>query len=124
MAKNMEIARLYDFYGDMLADRQRDVMEQYYEQDLSLSEIAENTGISRQGVRDAIKRAEAQLLHLEDRLGLVKRELAQIPLLAAIAEDTAAIDAENDRIGGSDKIGTLTSRILARVQELMESATK
>ena len=64
MAKNLEIALLFDFYGDMLTDKQRDVVELYYDNDLSLSEIAENEGITRQGVRDSIKRAEAQLLDM------------------------------------------------------------
>ena len=49
MAKNLEIALLFDFYGDMLTDKQRDVVELYYDNDLSLSEIAENEGITRQG---------------------------------------------------------------------------
>lgn len=66
MAKNMEIALLFDFYGDMLTDKQRDVVELYYDNDLSLSEIAENEGITRQGVRDSIKRAETQMLEMED----------------------------------------------------------
>ena len=73
MAKNLEIALLFDFYGDMLTDKQRDVVELYYDNDLSLSEIAENEGITRQGVRDSIKRAEAQLLDMEDRLHLARR---------------------------------------------------
>ena len=67
MAKNMEVALLLDFYGDMLTEKQREVMELYYNQDLSLAEIAENDGITRQGVRDSIKRAETQLLDMEDR---------------------------------------------------------
>ena len=56
MAKNMEIAFLVDFYGDMLTEKQRDMIELYYDDDLSLSEIAENEGITRQGVRDSIGR--------------------------------------------------------------------
>ena len=73
MAKNMDVPLLYDFYGDMLTDKQRDMIEQYYDQDLSLSEIAENAGISRQGVRDSVKRAEMQLIEMEDRLGVVAK---------------------------------------------------
>ena len=60
MAKNLEISLLFDFYGDMLTEKQRDVVELYYNDDLSLSEIAENEGITRQGVRDSIKRAESR----------------------------------------------------------------
>ena len=59
MAKNLEISFLLDFYGDMLTDKQRDVVELYYNEDLSLAEIAAHSGITRQGVRDSIKRAAA-----------------------------------------------------------------
>ena len=67
MAKNYEIAILIDFYGEMLTAKQRDFLEYYYNDDLSLSEIAENEGITRQGVNDLIKRAEAQLLSFEEK---------------------------------------------------------
>ncbi len=73
LANNVEITILYDFYGDMLTEKQRDFLNFYYNDDLSLSEIAENEGITRQGVRDAIKRAEAQLYDMEARLGFAKR---------------------------------------------------
>ena len=73
MAKNLEISLLLDFYGDMLTDKQRCVIEYYYNDDLSLAEIADNEGITRQGVRDSIKRAESQLLEMEERLGLARR---------------------------------------------------
>ena len=73
MAKNLEISFLLDFYGDLLTSKQREVIEYYYNDDLSLAEIADNEGITRQGVRDSIKRAEAQLLEMEQRLGLAKR---------------------------------------------------
>ena len=67
------MALLFDFYGDMLTERQREFYDLYYNEDLSLSEIAENYGISRQGVRDVIVRAEAVLTELEDKTGLIKR---------------------------------------------------
>ena len=73
MPKNLELSYLIDFYGDVLTTKQRDVMEQYYNDDLSLSEIAENFGITRQGVRDAIKRGEAILLDLEEKVGFAER---------------------------------------------------
>ena len=62
VAKNLEISLLLDFYGEMLTQKQRSFLMYYYDEDLSLSEIAENEGITRQGVRDAVKRAEAQLI--------------------------------------------------------------
>lgn len=73
MMKNLEISLLLDFYGQMLTEKQRDVVELYYNEDLSLAEIAAHCGITRQGVRDSIKRAEAQLQDCEERLGLAER---------------------------------------------------
>ena len=73
MSKNLDITLLLDFYGDMLTDKQRSFISYYYNDDLSLSEIAADEGITRQGVRDAIKRAETQLIAMEERLGLVAR---------------------------------------------------
>lgn len=73
MAKDLRITFLLDFYGEMLTEKQREVIEAYYNEDLSLAEIAEDKNITRQGVRDAIKRAEQQLIDMEDQLGLAKR---------------------------------------------------
>jgi predicted DNA-binding protein YlxM (UPF0122 family) len=91
------MAMLYDFYGDVLTDKQREFFEVYHHDDLSLSEIAENAGITRQGVRDVITRAEAVLRKMESRLGLVKRYkgiqagLDAITADARLIEQTAAI---------------------------------
>ena len=71
MAKNLDIIMLLDVYGDMLTVKQREFLDYYYNDDLSLSEIADNVGITRQGVRDSIKRAEAQLEEMEEKLALV-----------------------------------------------------
>lgn len=70
MEKNLKISVLLDYYGEMLTQKQREAVKFYYDDDLSLGEIAENLNISRQGVRDNIKRAEAMLIHYEDKLGL------------------------------------------------------
>ena len=67
------MALLYDFYGDMLTERQKEFYDLYYNEDLSLAEIAENYGITRQGVRDVIVRAEAVLTELEDKTGIIRR---------------------------------------------------
>ena len=71
--KNMRIAYLLDFYEDLLDDHIRSVMRAYYDDDLSLSEIAEGEGISRQGVRHLIKRGEESLEFFETNLSLAKR---------------------------------------------------
>lgn len=68
MANNIEITMLLDLYGEALTVKQRDYLNFYYNDDLSLSEIAENEGITRQGVRDAIKRAESVLYDMENKL--------------------------------------------------------
>lgn len=73
LSKNLDITLLLDFYGDMLTEKQRNFIGSYYNEDLSLSEIAANEGITRQGVRDAIKRAENQLVEMEKKMGLVAR---------------------------------------------------
>ena len=69
MGKNLKICALLDVYGPFLSEKQRSLAEHYYYEDLSLGEIAENEGITRQGVRDLIKRAEQQLLRFEEECG-------------------------------------------------------
>lgn len=73
LAKDMNISLLFDFYGEILTEKQQDVIDYYYNDDLSLAEISEHLGITRQGVRDSIKRAEATLIEMEEKLGLAKR---------------------------------------------------
>ena len=67
------MAMLYDFYGDLLTPRQKEFYDLYYNDDLSLSEIAENYDITRQGVRDIIVRAERALEDIEEKTGLIQR---------------------------------------------------
>ncbi len=69
MPKNLQMSLLLDFYGPALTEKQCDVLSLYYNEDLSLAEIAEDSGITRQGVRDSIKRGEAIMLELEHQLG-------------------------------------------------------
>ena len=67
MGKDLYISTLLDVYGEFLSEKQRNITEHYYNDDLSLSEIAENEGITRQGVNDLIKRSEAQLKAMEEK---------------------------------------------------------
>ena len=64
---------LLDFYGELLSDRKRSVMDMYYNEDFSLAEVAEQIGISRQGVRDIIKKSEEELMFYEEKLGLASK---------------------------------------------------
>lgn len=73
MSKDLKFCMLLDFYGSLLSERQQQVMELYYNQDLSLAEISEQASITRQGVRDAVKKAEQILEETERKLSLVER---------------------------------------------------
>lgn len=74
MEKNIEISLLFELYGNMLTKKQRQIIDDYYNHDLSLSEIGENVGITRQAVRDNLKNAEKNLYDLENKLGFLKRQ--------------------------------------------------
>ena len=112
MAKNLEISVLLDSYGEMLTEKQRDVVELYYNEDLSLSEIAAHSQITRQGVRDSIKRAEGILLGLEERLGLAKRFRRIQEGLDLIIRDARDIRNYNDRFGTFREITDKTNEII------------
>ncbi len=77
MEKKVEAGLMLDFYGQLLTERQKEILHMYYDHDLSLGEIAENLNITRQGVFDNIKRAEKVLYNMESKLGLVRRFLEQ-----------------------------------------------
>ncbi len=71
--KNLKIGYLLDFYGDILTERKGNVLDMNYNEDFSLAEISEEIGISRQGVRDLIKKTEEELLFFEEKLGISKK---------------------------------------------------
>lgn len=74
--KNMRIAYLCDFYIDLLDPHSQGILKAYYEDDLSLAEIASDEGISRQGIRHIIKKSEELILFYEEKLGLAKKHTA------------------------------------------------
>ena len=80
----VEMLLLFDYYGDMLTERQRMCLDLRYNQDLSLAEIAEELGVSRQGVHDNITRAEAHLAKMEAKTGCVRRNLQSREAMQAI----------------------------------------
>ena len=89
--KMIEISMLYDFYGQLLTAKQQEILKLYNEDNYSLSEIAEEFGISRQGVHDAVKKAEKALHEYESKLGLVNKFIAT-------SEAVSSIDSEIDRL--------------------------
>jgi len=118
MEKNVEITLLYDIYGKLLTDKQSEAIELYYNDDLSLSEIADNSGISRQGVRDNIKRAEAILYDAEEKLGIAKRFLSIQSKLADIDIIIDEIEKSPDGRFLSDNIKRKINAILTIINEI------
>ena len=95
MSKNLLICDLLELYGKLLTEKQLKLLELYYFDDLSLSEIAENEGGSRQGAMDVIKRAEKELLKMEDVLGLYNRNIHQTNIINDLK--TAIVDNDSNK---------------------------
>ena len=87
---------LFDYYGEMLTERQRMCLDLRYNQDLSLAEIAGELGVSRQGVHDNIIRAEAHLQRMEEKTGCVRRYLHSRSAMQEIAQLAKALDGHQD----------------------------
>ncbi len=111
---------LFDFYGELLTERQKEFFDLYYNEDLSLAEIAENAGISRQGVRDVIVRAETVMQDMEDKTGIIKRFLSRGAHLDAIASAAAEIQKINYRYYDDRRIRQLTDMICEEADALKE----
>jgi uncharacterized protein len=111
---------LYDFYGELLTDRQKEFFDFYYNDDLSLSEIAENAGISRQGVRDVIVRAEGIMQEFEDKTGLVRRFEEMRGHIDAIEAAASALKTLNYRQYEDKQLSELAERIAAEAAALKE----
>ena len=99
---------LLDFYGELLTEKQRDCFDMHYNEDLSLSEIAEQLGISRQGVWDNIRRAESALKEIEEKTGLIRRFTRNRLLMESLLEKMA-------------ELGKLTE---GRVRDIVEEAAR
>ena len=121
VAKNLEISFLLDFYGDVLTERQREVMEQYYNDDLSLAEIADNFGITRQGVRDSIKRGEGIILDLEQKVGFAARYRAVQQGVAQLESLARSIRfANSNSYSSNPEIERDTERMLEEIRRITD----
>ncbi len=100
---------LLDFYGELLTEKQRRACELHWNEDLSLGEIAQTVGMSRQGAWDILRRAEAALRSYEEKTGLVRRFLERREEIAAIREELSGLLPDGDR----------SRDILARLEDLM-----
>lgn len=112
MDKNVRIALLFDFYKNMLTDRQAESIDLYYNEDLSLAEISDLLGITRQGVRDNIKRAEGTLFATEEKLGLADKFLS-------IKSDLIRVDNIIREIETSPNICMLSDDIKHKINEIL-----
>ncbi len=115
MSKDLSISLLMDFYGQLLTEKQLEALEFYYNDDLSLAEIADEMNISRQGVRDFIKRGEKQLSEFEQKLGLAGR-------FEKIKDKIEKIDIVADRLAAGEsqeaelkKLKALTKQVIGEL---------
>ena len=116
---------LYDFYGQLLSKRQREVMELYHEENLTLAEIADEFGISRQGVHDALKNAEKSLNGYEEKLGLVAKFQKSTD---AVQQIDVIIDGmikslqnnENNDVAGSIQVGEDVSEVIGNLKKVKD----
>ena len=113
--KNLNISLLLDFYGDILSERQYDMLDMYYNEDFSLAEIAEKFEISRQGVRSVLKKGETILTEMEDKLHLASRFSKMLKKSAEIATE---LDKINQNINNND----ISSRIFSLIEQIKEMA--
>ena len=112
------MAMLFDFYGDLLTDRQKEFYDLYYNEDLSLAEIAENYGISRQGVRDVIVRAEATMTEIEDKTHLIRR-------FHQMQKELTSIDEAAQRLLSAAREEKLTGDLAEQLAEvILENTAK
>lgn len=118
--KKVEVGLLFSFYRNMLTERQEECIELYYNEDLSLAEISEHLGITRQGVRDNIKRGEHILFDVEEKLGLAKRFLLIKEKLNHIDDVIKDIEQSPNIMYLSDDIKRKINEILIIIGEMNE----
>ena len=110
-----EMTLLYDYYGRMLTEKQQECIDMRYNQDLSLGEIAEIQGVSRQAVFDNLTRTEALLRRMEENIGCVKRDMLIRKAARDILEAAAVLDTSSD-----PAVSEPAKRIIAAAQSLEE----
>ena len=110
-----EMALLFDFYGGMLTEKQKECFDMRYNQDLSLGEIGQELGVSRQAVCDNLTRTEALLRRMEENIGCVSRSLKTRMAIQAIIEAAQKLNAHPDA-----EVCRLAQQILSEAQGIEE----
>ena len=114
MDKNVKVSILIDIYGKLLTDKQYKLLDDYYNNDLSLSEIAENEGITRQAVRDNLKKGENKLSQYEEKLLIMKKTLEKEEQISKILRELTKIESSS-----SDKeISKIIQDVKEKLNEL------
>ena len=111
----LEMALLLDYYGGMLTDKQRDCFDMRYNQDLSLGEIGEMLGVSRQAVNDNLTRTEALLRRMEENIGCVKRDMRNRRAIREILDAATVLNTSSD-----PAVSDAVRRIIAAAQSIEE----
>ena len=111
----LELVLLLDYYGGMLTDKQKECFDMRYNQDMSLGEIAETLGVSRQAVNDNLTRTEALLRRMEENIGCVKRDMKSRAAMQEILEAATVLDASSD-----PAVAASAKRICAAAQSMKE----
>jgi len=111
----LEMTLLFDYYGELLTERQKLCFDMRYNQDLSLSEIASELRVSRQGVYDNLARAEALLRNMEEKTGFVSRDLACRRVVQRVAELAHMLNSHADA-----SVRQIGIEILAQVESIKE----
>ena len=120
MAKELRYSVLLDIYGSLLTDKQREIMEFYYNEDLSLGEIADELGISRQGVHDAVKKGSDALDEYDEKLGFSKLDRQRYEELKEIKKLALAVFEECQRKNYARSIAEKTIVLLETLDEKLE----
>lgn len=118
MDERVYISLLLDFYGPLLTEKQQEYMDLYYNENLSLAEIAENDGISRQGVRDILVRAKATLIDSENRLGLAVKydeQKKRVAEASSLLDEIARLNATRFK---NAALLSLCNQLLDKLQEM------
>ena len=111
----LEMTLLFDYYGELLTQRQRDCLDMRYNQDMSLGEIAQELGVSRQGVFDTLSRAETLLRNMEEKTGFLRRDEKVRGAAGRIIQAAKSLSASED-----PQTKQLAGQILAAAEELEE----
>lgn len=120
MEKRLKLGNLFEFYGQLLTEKQQEILELYCNLDLSFGEISEELGISRQGVYDTIKRAEKILDEYESKLELVKRFNNREVIIKHVVSELEALHTKPDESLSGESVKKALEQLKQEIMEMLE----